>query len=62
MPEDTESSSMVESPPPTPPAPASDDAEEARSALLRLAHELSRHHNRALLIEYLRLRRLVLNS
>jgi hypothetical protein len=52
---------VVESPPPSPRALDSEAnrADEPRVALLRLAHQLTQTRNRSILIEYLRLRRLL---
>jgi hypothetical protein len=48
----------VESPPPSPVAREPDD-DDPRAALHRLAEQLMRTRNRRILVEYLRLRRLI---
>lgn len=57
-PQDGAAQSPVQSPPPTPQG-AAPEVEEPRAALNRLAHELAQSRNRRLLVEFLRLRRLL---
>ncbi len=61
MSENQQSASEIgacESPPPAP-MPARETTPDPRVRLLQLAHELTRSHNRRLVVEYLRLRRAI---